>query len=538
MSQTRNTILLTWSGYQASRTGIFARFRRKLGSLPINLLEEAVNTSKKNLVALGLVALLATAGLKADEASQPSDANQSAIEDVNSALGALTNRMNALESKTGSGVEVHGFAEIDMFNDDTQSFNETVGDGAVKLPNSSFAADNGSTQFSPRNSRIDVLGQTTVGGWKTKGYVEGDFLGFEGSAPAYGSTGAGTNDAGENTEYKFYTQPTFRLRHAYVDANNTDTGFEVLAGQWWSLFGWNMDYTLATVSDAPVMATLYERTPQLRIQENLGGGDWTLQLAGDMEKPEQAQSEAPNVNEGIRFMMNSWTGRFAGATSASKAVPFSIGISETNARYDWAVSSTALSGETDSNMWGSAVAVDALIPLLPSDADGFSIVLGGETSSGAGDTDGFNGGGFSGLKGLTPLGGAPAGAAVDSNLDPGVVGLDKANRVELVDIQSWNAQIQISLPRSVGTIFTAGYGSIFSPNDYLLVNTPAFAANAVYNSDVNMFVNVMQDFTTNIRFALEYSEFATNYLSGVATEKGPNVTAYDHRVQLSSYYRF
>ena len=416
--------------------------------------------SKLKIASLVLAASLITAGVRADDASQAG----SSLEEVNEAIGSLTNRVNTIEGKQSgdSGIEVHGFTEIDMFNDDTQSFTEVVGDGAVKLPNS-FAADNGITQFSTRNTRIDVLGQTTIGSWKTKGYVEGDFFGFEGSGPNYGTVTAGTNDASLNSEYKFYTQPTFRIRHAYVDATNTDTGFEVLAGQWWSIFGWNMDYVLASVSVNPDMGVLYERTPQLRIQENLGGGDWTLQIAADMEKPEQAQSEAPNVNEGVRFLLNNWKGRFAGATSASKAVPLSIGISETNARYDWAVSSTAFSGETDGSMWGSAVAVDAMIPLVPSDNDGFSVILGGEATSGAGDTDGFNGGGFSGLKSLDGVGGIPTGSTVVSDLDPGVVGLDSHNRVELVDIESWDAQIQISLPRSEGSIITAGYGSIFSP---------------------------------------------------------------------------
>ena len=60
----------------------------------------------------------------------------------------------------------------------------------------------------------------------------------------------------------------------------------------------------------------------------------------------------------------------------------------------------------------------------------------------------------------------------------------------------------------------------------------------MYNSDVNMFVNIMQDLSKNVRVGLEYAEYATNYLSNNKTETGPNVTAYDHRVQLSSWYRF
>jgi hypothetical protein len=492
-----------------------------------------VKFSKSKFAALGLAALLAAVGAHADD----SGSDQSAIEDLRASLGALTARMNSVESKSGSGVEVHGFAEIDMFNDDTQSFQEVVGEGGVKLPNSSYASNNGVTQFSPRNSRIDVLGKTEMGDWKAKGYVEGDFFGFEGSGPAFGTVAAGTDDASLPSEYKFYSQPTFRLRHAYLDAENSSSGLEILAGQWWSLYGWNMDYVLATVAVNPVMGTLYQRTPQFRVQENLGGKDWTLQIAADAERPAQAVSDAPNVVEGVRFKLNGWKARFAPATGASKAVPFSIGVSEYNARYDWVVSSTAGSNETDSNVWGSAVAGDIFVPIMPSDDDGFSIALVGEATSGAGDTLGFNGGGFTGLKQFGAVGGAFATNAVESNADAGAIGLDKNNRVNLVQIDSYNAQLQVSLPRSIGTLVTVGFGDIFSPNAQAMVGTPGFAANSVYDSDITYFANVMQDFGP-IRFGLEYAEFCTNYLALGAAQTGPNVTAYDHRVQFSSWYRF
>src|ERR1041385_2713774 len=74
-------------------------------------------------------------------------------------------------------VEIHGFAEIDMMTDDTRSFTEIVGNGAV-VPKGSLLGNNGWTQFGFRNSRLSFLAAAPeMDGWKTKGYLESDFLG-------------------------------------------------------------------------------------------------------------------------------------------------------------------------------------------------------------------------------------------------------------------------------------------------------------------------------------------------------------------------
>src|ERR1035441_6279784 len=197
------------------------------------------------------VALSSPAFAKED---MKSDDSSDAMEDVNSALGSLSGRLGEVEKKQSLQVEVHGFAETDMIGDTTQSFNETVGNSAVKFPGT-YAGNNGWTQFSLRNSRLSFLAQASeIDGWKTKGYIEADFLGYD-PGPGFGATTPASNNlATNNNEYKFYTQPTFRLRHAYMDAQKD--GWEILAGQWWTLFGWNMDYVLASVSVQPVMGTL------------------------------------------------------------------------------------------------------------------------------------------------------------------------------------------------------------------------------------------------------------------------------------------
>jgi len=472
------------------------------------------------------------------------DSSSDSMEDLNAAIGSLTNKVNTLEKK-GPAVEIHGFAETDVINDSTQSFVETVGNGAVSK-NGSVAGDNGWTQFSLRNSRIQLLGQAEVDGWKTKGLVEADFIGYD-QGPGYGSeyasNGLGyealTAAPADNSEYKFYTQPTLRLRHAYLDAQKD--GWDILVGQYWTLLGWNSEYVLSTVTEQPVMGPIYERIPQVRVGKTIDvDKDFHVQLAVAAEKPDEIASQVPNLLGGVRFVLDDLKGRFCAATGAQKLQPLSLGFSVRNSEIAWENDSIS-KYSLDETMWGTAVAVDLLVPVLPAaeGKDDPSVVITAECTDGAGDTDAFNGGGFSGLNSLALANGS-------ANLDGGIAGYGTAGDLQLVQLQTLTAQIQISLPPSIGTIVTAGYGEIYSPNDgglgvvkqgAVTTGTATTAlTTATYNDDACLFVNVMQDFTPAVRVGLEYAWFDTHYVA--AFDAMGNHDAIDNRVQLSSWYRF
>jgi hypothetical protein len=443
----------------------------------------------------------------ADEASTDS------MEDVNAALGTLSNRVNTLEKK-GPSLEVHGFAELDyIFDDNIMGLGtEIIGDSAQVPHAGGYQQNNGQAQFSPRNSRIDALSQTTVDGWATKGYVEGDFFGIN-----FGANGAAVTSGSENTatggsELKEYTQPTFRLRHAYLDAQKD--GWDIMAGQYWTLFGWNADNVLATVDVQPIMGTIYERTPRLGVMKTFGD-DAQVQIAVDAERPEQAFSMVPNFNAGIRFKLNDWTSQFSYATGASKLVPLSVGISGTYRTYDY-LPTTAGAFKLDS-FAGQGVAVDAQIPVLTAtDAnvkDNSTLILTGEWMIGEGVADALNGWNGGGESTPTDMEG----------LDAGIVGSATGLTNLIIDDQSWNAQLQFHLPQSIGTYLTFGYGEVYSDNARRMTG-------ATYNDDNGIFVNVVQDFTNNIRAGVEYARFQDNYLN--------NDYGVDHRIQLSTWYRF
>lgn len=487
-------------------------------------------------VAVSMLALNVSAF--ADESSTDS------AEDVNSALGSLASRVANLEKNSGFNVQVHGFVETDMINDSTQSFTEVVGDGAVKPPGS-YAGDNGESLMSMRNTRLSVLATAPeIGGWKTKAYIETDFYGYN-PGPGYAATSGVTTSANVSTEaneYHIYTQPVLRMRHAFLDAEND--GWDILVGQYWTFFGWTGDYILATVDVSPIMGTIYEREPQVKVMKTLKfGDDAKLQIGVDAERPEQLLTTLPNFNAGIRFIMDSWKGGFAYATGASKLAPFSIGITGRAANYVWEAPLVATTNDlVYGNVWGQAVAVNALIPILPAnDLKDFSAVITGEWTAGAGDADAFNGGFTGGLSAISN-------AAYAANVDAGMGGF-LGNNFSLAQLTSWNAQLQIHLPKDIGSIVTAGYGEVFSYNVGALASTPGGAvlskSASSYNDDSNMFANIMQDMTDNIRLGVEYVRFDTHYLNSFATgnpipagTKASTNDAIDNRVQVSAWYRF
>jgi hypothetical protein len=151
------------------------------------------------------------------------------------------------------------------------------------------------------------------------------------------------------------------------------------------------------------------------------------------------------------------------------------------------------------------------------------------------------------LNGYTGGQSAMASSGVFPNMDAGIAGFDTNGNFTLIQEQSFNGQLQIHLPPSIGTFLTVGYGETFSPNVSGLTGaavngTTVSGANQLklYNDDMCMFANVMQDISPNIRVGVEYARFDTHYSNSPAAYGGTNAgyDAIDHRVQLSTWYRF
>ncbi len=412
-------------------------------------------------------------------------------------------------------VQMGGFVETDFVRDSKRSFTEVVGNNAVDR-DGSFKGDNPRMQSSIRNSRLafTVL-PPEQNEWKTKGYFEFDLLGYDPSV----STAAPTQSEGS-----FYSNPTMRVRHGFLNAEKN--GWTILAGQYWTLFGWQPTYVVTTASVPPGPGVIYQRTPQVTFMKNMMLGETSkLQVGASIARPSQRDAGTPNLDAGVKYSFSGLSAGFASPSGDVKAEPMSIAVSGTMRSFATANSAAYTDGLTKTS--GSGLAVDMSIPVLPS-SDGKetanTLTLTGEMSAGTGYADAFP----SWTGGLPQLP-AGSGAANATNLDGGQGGYLTADPTsfQLVKLQSWNAQLQYHLPGDCASFVTLGHSELSASNlDVLLLATQATA----YKKVSMNFVNVFHDFTAQIRGAVEYAKFTTTYLD--------DVTASDDRYQVSAYFRF
>jgi hypothetical protein len=404
-----------------------------------------------------------------------------------------------------------GFAELDMINDSTRSLTEVPGNTGIARPGTPNG-DNGRSQMSARNSRLafSVLPPATEE-WATKGYFEMDFLGYD-----------PTPNAGNPSEAGFFDNPTFRIRHLYLQAEKN--GWTILAGQYWNLFGWQPANVLDTVSVAGVVGELYSRNPQVRLTKTMSLTDLLgTQIAIAATRPVERDSSIPNGEAGIRFTYAGWKGAFTAASGDVTADPMSIGLSGTVR--DLAHPSGTAGQET--HVVGSALAVDAVIPILPvSDSKDVSnsLVFSGEFTTGKGYGDLFSSwsGGLSYL--ATP---AAAGSPIP-NLDAGLAGFDANGAYQLVDLQTFNVGLQYHLPWQLNTWVNVSYAQLSSDNVNSLTGSIA-AGSFSYNRLELITANLYHDFTANVRAGVEYAHMTTTYSDGVQAK--------NDRIQVSTWFR-
>jgi hypothetical protein len=415
-------------------------------------------------------------------------------------------------------ISLGGFVEFDAIVDSARSFTEVIGNTPVDRQ-TSYNGLAGRTQFSIRNSRLAFTVEAPeVDSWQTKGYFEFDLLGYDPS-PTQGST--------VNTEANFFNNPTFRARHAYI-AGATD-GWDLMAGQYWALFGWQPYYFMPSIQVAPLPAMLYSRTAQARVTKSIQMPDNTtlFQAALGVMRPPQRDSSIPGFEGGLRLAFGSRTGGFTGgAVGPQKPQPMSIGVTGAFREFTIPTDTTTPTGDLV-HYPGHALAVDALFPILasPDNKDvSNTFTIGGEFTTGTGYGDQFNS--WTGnLPSPTQSAGAPPQSNV--NLDAGIGGFDPLGSFQLVNLTTFNGYFQYHLDASTRTWFSGGYGRLYSDN----IGSFTAASNKVpYYKEEVMFGNVFHDFTSHVRMGLEYAFVRTSYQDGMLT--------HNNRYQLSAWFLF
>jgi len=402
-----------------------------------------------------------------------------------------------LMEKDGWAAKFSGFVEFDMIWDTTRAYPETQGNAAIPS-NTSIDGSYGRGQFSLRNSRLAFgVEAPEACGFKTKGVIEGDFLGYDPS-PA----------AGTMSEASFYNNPTFRIRHAYLSADNGSVS--ILAGQYWSLFGMQPNYFMPTEQVQPVAAMLYLRVPQLRVSGNMNITDTAkLNLAVSAQRPPQRDSLIPDFQGGVRFTLDSWKALFANSSSAAiTEMPTSVSLS--GLVRDFAVAQPNTGANPRVGYVGWAIAANGFLPVCK------HLAFTGEFSYGYGYGDQYTSE-TGGLSNPTNLNGS---TAFNSLLDGGIGGFDSANNFQLVNLIGWNVAGQWHMP-DWHTYLSVGAGQLYSPNINNIVGS-------TYNRSLVVFGNIVHNFTDQIRSGIEYAYSETGYIDAPLGQ--------NHRIQSTTSF--
>lgn len=423
---------------------------------------------------------------------------------------------------------LYGFAEADQIYDTTRSFNDLAGAALVARPSANGgnnAGDNGRMQMGIRNSRIGFrLKAPEVGcGVRASAQFELDFQGAElpiGVAQPY-----------QGSESTFFTSPTTRVRHVNLKVETPVV--DVLAGQYWTLFGWGSLYQPNTVEIQGVPGEIYYRTPQLRVSKAIKANPITLELAIAMTRPAQRDSATPDGQGGIRLSVDSWTGVQTTGSTGTTISPASIAVSGL-ARHV-AVDAFSTKPKTTNDLGMSAFAIDGYIPVIPASKHHRDNALSvqGEFSTGYGDADMFTNLNAGMTTYATPPGATAANPAYVPNIDNGFVTYDGLGHLHGIQYLTYLFGLQYYLPGTDGKAWISGnYSHTESQNTHFYAcaagcsTTPAKAMSTDDWFDVNFFVDPIPA----VRVGLEYANFHTTYVDGV--------NAIDHRGQLSGFFIF
>lgn len=403
---------------------------------------------------------------------------------------------------------VYGFVQAHFIHDSTQSFVEVAGNAPIARGGES-TGQHGRTTFSARGSRVGLaLTAPELARIRTSAVLEADFYGGQ---PATA------------LEAQLFTSPLPRLRHAVVKIESAYV--DVLAGQYWHLFGWQGAFQPSTVEVQGLPGQVFGRAPQLRVSRTFKGHLFTLEIAVAASRPPQRDARAPDAQGGVKLLVNGWRGlRTAGATSTTIDA-LAVGVSSVARRFSLSEDAVSLTRSRSKTGWG--VSIDALLPIIPATESrrGNSLTAIGSFVVGTGIADLYTG--------LTqpPLfapESAPTSPSHATSIDPGLGVLSSDGRLHTINWRSYAAGLQYYLPPS-GTVWVSvNYTHLQSNNvaDYVTSSARARIFTKSDWADLNLFWAPIEP----LRMGLECSWFSQHFAD--------HGSARNHRFQLATYYIF
>jgi hypothetical protein len=423
---------------------------------------------------------------------------------------------------TKFGATLYGFAEFDGIWDSTQSFNDAAGNAAVARVGT-FAGSHSRMMFGMRNSRFGFKlkgPETADGRIKSSGQVEVDFLGNQ---PQGAPSPAGAPPV---SEAAFFTSPTMRVRHYYAKLETPV--IDVMAGQFWALFGWQTMFHPAAVQIQGLPGQIFTRTPQLRLSKTVKTPAVTVDAALAAVRPPQRNSAYPDGQGGLKVALNGLKALHTMGSAGTAVDPAAIGFS--GVVRDFRLPNLSGAPNTTIPIKGWGFSADALIPIVP--------VTNGVGQNALTFTGSFVYGQaiadlYTGLTGGVAFPAPPPNAmgmaqTYPQDIDNGLAVYTADGVLHAIRWQSYILGLQYYLPTPNKTFVAVNYSHMSSSNiaDLGTMATQTRIFNKSDFVDGNLFV----DASAAIRFGLEYAYFRQTYLDGAK--------AHNNRVQFSMFYIF
>ncbi|TMB01572.1 MAG: hypothetical protein E6J64_19015 [Deltaproteobacteria bacterium] len=317
--------------------------------------------------------------------------------------------------------------------------------------------------------------------------MRGNFeMDFVGNSPLNPNTRPPTG-----TESGFFTAPTPRIRHALMQVDSDIVTFWI--GQTWNLMAFEAAFLPTSVQPQGLPGQLFGRNPQVRLSHIFDAKIFSVEVAAAALRPPQMDAELPDFQGGLKLSLPGWTGVQSIGSTATTISPFSVAV--TGALRKLKLASSVTNTTATSSVTGSAIAVDAFVPVLPAkERGGLAISLLGEATTGSGYGDLFSG--LTGGAGVGQPTGIPAATYNPfQDIDPGIAGWDNFGVLRTINWRTLLLDAQISY----GKVVLAGnYSNVYSDNVTLFTG-------ANWYQQTWWDANLIVDPWPGVRFGLEYA---------------------------------
>jgi hypothetical protein len=416
----------------------------------------------------------------------------------------------------------YGFLSLDMVHDSTQSFSGgSPGYVSIARPGT-YAASHGRTVFDPRGSRFGFkLAAPEMDGMKATAVIEADFLGNQ-LPMNYGANATGIS------ENATYNNGLVRLRHAAIKIESRYV--DILAGQYWQLFGWMPIYLPVTLQVAGYPGVPFGRNAQFRVSHTFKTTPVNVELAIAAVRPGQRNGSYPDAHGGARLMINGLRGISSVGATGATFLEMPAGLAVSGIYRHLNVPEFAAAPTKANSATAGGVSVDMFVPIIPSSmaSKGNALNITGNVTYGRGIGDMYSPGtiGNAGFPNLLNTNGTTPAPVYTQDIDNGIVTYDQAGGLHTIQWETGMAGIQYYLPPSGRVWLTANYGFAKSTNIASYDLAPDKIITKYTMWDGVIYVNVVGPVTFGGEFAQEKQTFADAKV------------AKNNRIMVSGFYQF